>query len=110
MKGLVLKPHEILFTARRRGGLTQREAAEVTGVSKEDYGAMELGDTPVKIPKGKSLPNVIPTKLEACIILRRRRGWRQRFLAKKIKVSRVTVNRMEKGIINADRLYQYWGV
>lgn len=99
-------PGEVLTIWRLRQNLTQAEAAKRLDVSEDKYRDWEL-DRGDDIP-----PQDIGEldKLEVYRLLRRRKGWTQAELSRKMRCSRVWVHKMERGTANCERLRQYWGV
>jgi transcriptional regulator with XRE-family HTH domain len=101
-----LEPHERLYIHRKAIGTTQRRMAEVLGMTINFYANLELGI----IHRENELPNYEISKLEECILLRRRKGWFQGQLAKELGVSRTWVNRMETGKEDPEPLFKYWNL
>ena len=91
-----LTPSEALLVWRRRRGYSQIEAAEHFGVSRSLYSRWERGQC-----EDTDCPDVrVSTALSAaeqCLILRRRRGWRQADLARALGVSRYWAGEIERG-------------
>lgn len=97
---------EKLTILRRRDKLSQLESAERYSVSPDTYRKWESDIN-------STAPTVEVDELfvhEVCYLLRRRRRLTQKFVAAQMGVSRVTVNRMEKGEVPAVSLANYWGV
>lgn len=102
---MVLTTGEKLFLDRSRRGETQRQAAVRYGVAQWRYGEWERGLAP---PWGE-VPELGPLKeRERYIIWRRRAGWTQASLARRMGCSRLWVWLMENGKQSADHLYLFW--
>lgn len=108
MPDLVVTPSrgESLVIWRRRNGLSQKQAAQVCGVSPDRYREWESGN--VASPKRYHAGQLTPQ--EMCILLRRRKGWTQEELARRMGCTRTWIQNMETGKAPADRLRTYWGV
>lgn len=103
-----IKRSEALALLRRRAGITQVGMARVHGVTRHEYGLMELGQFP--IPKDWDLRVGTITTQERCWLYRRRAGKLQREVAEELGVSRVWVNNMERGLAPVQDLVTYWEV
>lgn len=95
---------ELLRIARRRAGQDQATAARAHGVTLDTYLDWE---------KGRIRPKTERMQLqlkpyEICELLRRRRAQGQAELATALGCSRVIINQMEVGKIDATRLVSYW--
>lgn len=101
-----LTPHEKLRLWRRRLGLSQEEAGRRFGVSGWTFGEMERGDQPA--PSYAWRGPFALLEHERCLIYRLRAGKEQQEVADGLGVSRVWVNRMERGEESCDRLVWYW--
>lgn len=101
-----LKPSlgELLFLWRRRKNLTQREAARRLKVSVDTYREWEADQRDGQ-PK-KLLKDL--TTAETCVLRRRRSGLTQKEVAAELGLTRVWVNRMEKGLADPEALKAYW--
>ena len=103
-----LKPThgELLLIWRRRKRLNQREAARALQVSLDSYREWE-GDLRAGQPR-KLIREL--TAAERCVIARRRSKRTQKEVAASLGVTRVWVNRMERGLEGAEVLRDFWGV
>jgi DNA-binding XRE family transcriptional regulator len=108
-----LTPSERLILARRRMGFNQQEMAALLGIAPFTYGRMERGEVPLdydkidqhKLPLEEALS---PSEKAHFYRLRSDPTVGQSKIAEDLGVSRIWVNRMERGLVSADRLVQYW--
>lgn len=105
MDNLKLTESEKLYLWRKRLSITQVDAAIKLGVSVQQIWDWEAGKKDVPMP---TINVVAPSEVETCVIKRRRSKMTQGELAKKLKVSRLWVVRMESGLVSGDRLISYW--
>ncbi len=97
---------EKLLIWRRRCGLTQPEAALRYRLTVKRYRNWEKGrhfwdpEIDVEMPLYER---------EKCLLLRRRRNWRQAEVAKKMNMSREWVNMMERNEASVEPLVKFWG-
>lgn len=104
----MLKDHEKLILIRKEKGWSQEQAAHRLGLTRRQYGRYERGLR--EVPK-EWLKDWHPVpKNEVCCMMRKRLGWTQRELALLLKVSRGTINRMERGLSDYSTLVTYWGL
>lgn len=102
---MTLTDSEKLYLDRRRRGLLQREEAERLGVSSTTYRNWENGSV---VPT-MSIPEISDVSCSEKYTLRRRRvNMTQAELANVLGVSRYWVGLMETGIVNCERLSEYW--
>lgn len=94
---------ERLLIFRRRDGISQAEAAQQHGVSRNMYGEMERAESEPCIIVELSVP-------EKCLIMRRRRGYTQQECADRLGVTRFWYNQMEKGSAPVAELAKFWGI
>lgn len=99
---------ERLFIVRRRDGMKQRDMARRLGISTKRYIKIEAGKE--HLDGGLS---VIPeiTELEACekaVLIRRRKGITQEYLARDMQLSPTHLKAMEANKRNPTKLIQYW--
>lgn len=97
-----LTPGEKLLINRRRVGMSQSDAAAKHGVPWGVYGRWERDQE-----TSRRVPRVAVGRLklhEQCMVARLRKGYSQRDLAKRLKLSTFWVRRMERGEIACDRL------
>ena len=97
---------EHLLIWRRREGLTQDEAGNRLGISRNHYGEMEREE-------GRKHTRELPYigelySHEKCFIMRRRSGWTIPMCADQAGVSRYWYNLMELGKASPERLVEYW--
>ena len=110
-KGHYLTLGELLFLDRRRKGRNQDEQAAALGVTRHVYASFERDEA---IPDRTPIPGSVRqlrdglTDSERCVIHRRRSGWTQREVAAAMQMSRLAINKMEKGVWKAARLLSYW--
>ena len=95
---------EYLRIARRRLGQDQATAAAAHGVTLDTYLDWEKGRTRPKTPRLQ----LQLQPYEICELLRRRRCLGQAQLGRIMGCSRVGINQMEVGKIDATRLVNYW--
>jgi transcriptional regulator with XRE-family HTH domain len=106
---------EQLLIWRKRANLNQREMAKRFGVSRNRYSQFEnynlnMLEEPTLLFDLKEYA-VGPLRAnERCLLYRRRCGVNQRQVANHIGLSRLWVNRMERGIVDCSRLIEYWEV
>jgi len=105
-KPLKMTRGERLLIKRLNDGLNQNQAAAAAGVAKVVYAGWEKdrGENIPIIPK-----TIYATKLQKCIIARRRENMLQRELAEKMDCSRLWVVLMETGKADPKLLLSYWG-
>lgn len=107
LKDLKPSASERLIIWRNRKQLSQVDAASAQGVSVDQWRDWEAGrrthDVPQKYPKEIAA-------YERALIARRRAGVRQKDVAALLGVSRLWVNRMERGLAPPERLVDHWGV
>ncbi len=99
-----VKPHEYLFIDRIKRKFNQTEYASRVGCTRHQYSEIELGS---------KYPNFWVKQfnfnyVEKCILLRRRKGWKQGQLANKLGITRTWLRLMETGGRNPARLIEYW--
>lgn len=99
-----VKPHEYLFIDRASRKLNQTQYASRVGYTRHKYSRIELG---LEIPNFW-VEKLTLTEVEKCILLRRRKGWKQGQLASVMGVSRAWIGYMEIGGRNPARLIEYW--
>ena len=103
-----LTPGERLTIARRRPGLSQKDAAYGYGVSLSTYRRYEADEyETTAVPY---CPLQIVTVPEQCFILRRRKGLSQADVAEKIGRSRWFVNMVEMGEIRPNLVAACFGI
>lgn len=92
-----LTAREQVYLWRKRHGLRQEDLAKRLGIHPDTLGERERGqDGPIGgLPGG--IARLRPTGPEACVVMRRRRGWTQKLLAAKMGVSRHIVMAWERG-------------
>lgn len=94
---------EKLYLRRKAAEQNQTQASAHFRVSRSKYARWEHDELP-DVPD----INLTPTKLQLCIILRRRKKKGQQDIADSIGRCRYWVNKMETGKIPADELFKYW--
>jgi len=105
-----LTPGETLYIWRTRKGLDQEQAAETLGTSYRVYGKWERDESAAQSPKSVRV-KARPSKLETCILLRRRAGMKQRELASKMLCSTGWIKVLESGRSDYEEsLYDFWNV
>ena len=95
---------EYLFIKRLRLKFNQVEMAKEYGISRHLYSEIELG---LKVPNFW-VEQFNFNYVEKCILLRRRKGWKQGQLANKLGITRTWLRLMETGGRNPARLIEYW--
>lgn len=101
---------ESLFIKRRRAGLTQKQMAAYLGVTYARYRCWvrnEIKDNEI-LPAINLGPKLKP--MEICVIKRRRKGLKQKEVAKELGVKTPLVSMMEKEKIDGQRLLWFWGL
>ena len=98
-----IEPFEYLYAWRKRLKINQVEMAEKLGIDRHELSEIELGKSIVIGPIDITL-----TEVEKCILLRRRKGWKQGQLADILGVTRTWIRYMETGGRNPARLIEYW--
>ena len=97
---------ERLLLNRRRGGESQREAAECFETTLFIYGQWErdvvTGPRPSRLDGRSVEPH------ERCLLYRRRLGDSQELIASVLGRCRWWVNLMERGLVPCDELIGYW--
>lgn len=102
-----LTPDEVLLVDRRRRGETQERAAERYGLTRFQYGQVELGRR--ALPEDREPPRVTGLAAhEACMLYRRRSGKTIGEIAGELGKSKYWVNSMELGKVKCDLLVWYW--
>ncbi len=100
-----LSYEERLVIWRRRGGMTQTEAAEFFRCCRNTYGRLERGEITSTMP----VPDAHPLfDNEQCWILRRRKGWSQEECAGYVGITRYWLNQIELGRENPANLVRFW--
>ena len=102
-----IRNHEKLFIHRYRLNLNQTRMAGYLGLTRHRLSKLELGELKIP-PKTFGISDIKLTKVEICIILRRRLGLNHTQLSGKMGVSRTWVSHMETGRSNPARLIEYW--
>ena len=107
-ESLELIEREYLLIYRCRLGYSQAKMAKAYGIHRATYSLIECGARVfirafLDIPVIKEL-----TVNEKCLILRRRLGKTQAEIGEIIGLSRFSVNQMERGIVKATKLIEYW--
>jgi len=97
---LEINQGEWLAVKRHRDGLDQVEMADRLGLTRHQYQAKE-GNQNGKLKRRLS-------DFEACVIMRNRSKMSQGALAKELGLSRLWVNRMEKGHEDCQHLIDFW--
>jgi transcriptional regulator with XRE-family HTH domain len=95
-----------MFLYRRKKALTQRACAQELGVTAVKYGRFERQDMRTVYRPEK--PTIEYSKLELCVILRKREKISQVHLARAIGISAYWLRQMEKGKCNSKRLVDFW--
>jgi len=103
-----LSQGERLFLYRRSQKLTQSEMAKELELPLLVYFQLEQDTAATQHKNLISIGDSPPLPYEACVILRRRIGWTQQELAKKIGVCRWWLNLMELGRKDYSRLIEWW--
>lgn len=101
---------ESLFIKRRRAGLTQKQMSAYLGVTYARYRCWvrnEIKDKEI-LPAINLGPKLKP--MEICVIKRRRKGLKQKEVAKELGVKTPLVSMMEKEKIDGQRLLWFWGL
>ena len=98
---------ETWFLHRRRKNMNQIEFAEKLGWSVRYVKRLEADQTPM--PQSGIAKEQLPAH-ERATIYRRRTNTTQAEIAATLGCSRAWVNKMEKGLVSADRLIEYWEV
>lgn len=101
-----LRENEKFYINRKRLGITQEEMADQLGTQTIQISLWERGLSPNPVPACASVDPLKPH--ERCVLLRKRAELTVNQLAKHIKVSRITVIKMEKGEWNCSRLLDYY--
>lgn len=106
-----LSTGERLYIWRNRKGFDQYKAAEHHGTTYRVYGKWERDEKPTTgKPKYVGLQAEL-TKLETCLLLRRRKGWTQRQLSVAMQRSHGWIKRLESGRSRYESsLHAFWGV
>lgn len=117
---------ERLYIHRRRLELSQPEMADILGVPTYVYVEAENGDEAQvkRVERARKRTGIRPlgrvpplegvkplgrvSPLEQCVLQRRRGNITQAAVAKALGVSRLWVNRMERGLADPARLIAYW--
>ena len=100
----IVHNHEYLFIKRLRLKSNQVEMAKYYKVTRHQYSEIELGSKYPNFWVEQFYLNCV----EKCILLRRRKGWKQGQLANKLGVTRTWIRFMETGDRNPARLIEYW--
>lgn len=98
---------EKLYLDRRRFRWSQAETAVYFGVPRVKYMRWERGEITEGVPY-ITLGKI--TRLENCMILRRRAGKTMKELAQEIGVHPWTLRLMERGDVTPTRLFDYWKI
>jgi transcriptional regulator with XRE-family HTH domain len=102
---------EAFFIWRHRRGLTQEDAGALYRMNWRDIARVERNVLPKKRGKLPLTPPLTPHDLlphEEYTLLRRRRGWSQKIMAKKLRCCRYWVRLMENGSVPCNKLAAYW--
>ena len=102
---------ESMLLKRRRLGLNQTDMAKLLGTTRQKLSLIELDKLEIQSPNNyKSIisKTEIRDDNEYCVICRHRYNMTQGELAKEMKLSRQTINMMEKGINNCSSLKDFW--
>lgn len=91
---------------RRRQGWTQQETCRHLGVSYRNYLDWEKDRLPCKMLPLMQLGKILPH--EKCLIYRLQCGKSQTEIAAEMGFCPYTIRKMEKGLLNPDRLLGYW--
>ncbi len=102
-----IRLYEKFFIKRFRLNINQTEVADYFGLTRHEISKIELGQLGPPIP-GLEFKGIKLTRVEICIILRRREGLNHTQLSGKMGVSRTWVSHMETGRSNPARLIEYW--
>lgn len=97
---------EKLWMLRQRNKWNQQDLADKVGMSLRAYRTCERGDG---IPYGRlghTWGHDPHTLLDFCALAKRRSGWTGIQVARRMKISRVTLSRMEE--MGADVLVKFW--
>ena len=101
-----LSTAEHFLILRRRLGKSQSSFAHIYGWSRKHYVEFERGHIPP--PKNMhKFETLVLTKAEKCLLIRRRYGFTQAEVARRIGCSRMWVGRMERGTAPCDRLWEF---
>ena len=96
-----LSGREALILKRRRAGLSQRDMARSAGKERWVY---QIEEQSAEGEREATL-----TQQEWCKLMRERSGRSQKSICGELRVSRMWLNRMERGEAPCDRLLTYWG-
>lgn len=111
MSSLLLTDRERVYLWRRRNGLRQEDLAKRSGIHPDTLGERErgasgrIGGVPLAVKK-----RLKPKPWELAVIMRRRKGWSQPELAKRLGVTKPTIIAWEKGRWGWTRLADYWAI
>jgi DNA-binding XRE family transcriptional regulator len=98
---------ELLFLWRRRRGYNQKQAADALGYKRQTYVRLEHGRDPIRGKLRRRLKREL-TPADCCVLYRRRADWTQAQVAHQMGVSRLWVNRMERGLESCEKLIFFW--
>lgn len=99
-----IAPHEAIKIWRRRYDLSQEQAAQILGTTRDIYQLWERGTVQGPDP---GITDYKPHEL--CFILRKRyKQFTGGQIADSIGVSRQWVSQMERGAVSPERLVAYW--
>lgn len=100
---------EILYLYRRRLGLTQMEMATAQGMSRHQYAQAERDQMMHQKLNKKGVASMkVLHPYEKCVIYRRRTNTTQKTVAQDLNLSRVWINRLERGEGDPSELLCYW--
>lgn len=100
---------EYLTILRRRNNLSQRTAARLIGIPRNEFASVEREEIILKNTSSLFLPSLGELEAhEKCLIFRKRSGWTILECANQIGISRYWYNMMELGKAPMDRLIEYW--
>ena len=104
-RGDYLTEGEILLVARRRRGLSQVEMARAKNLTRHAYVKRE--NSP-KIGSSRRLAEHGLLPGEKALLHRRRAGRTQSSIGAELGISRVWINRMERGLEDSTELLLHW--
>lgn len=105
MKDFEITNGERWMLFRRRLNESQVQAADRLGMSLRSYTLLENGSLDAKPPILKNIQ-----KNEIAWLYRKRAKMKQYEVAAEISLCREMVHQMEFGVIEGDRLFEYWGI
>lgn len=103
-----LRPGEQLRLWRRRLKLNRAQAAQNLRRSRSWVGEVERGEKEVEAGELPWYGSRDLAAHEKCCVYRLRTGRTQAAIAGELSVSRLWVNKMERGEVNCDTLLWYW--